>query len=72
MSYLRGECGVKRWEDESNESVYESCPDHSLAQVTLSHDSPQLELLTLLLQWKVSLFAVKRSCSPVRWYWLWG
>ena len=25
MSYLRGACGVTRWEDESNESVYERC-----------------------------------------------
>ncbi len=23
MSYLRGACGVMRWDDESNESVYE-------------------------------------------------
>ncbi len=25
MSYLRGACGVTRWEGETNESVYESC-----------------------------------------------
>ncbi len=25
MSYLRGACGVTRWEGESNESVYERC-----------------------------------------------
>ncbi len=25
MSYLRGACGVTRWDGESNESVYESC-----------------------------------------------
>ncbi len=25
MSYLRGACGVTRWKDESNESVYERC-----------------------------------------------
>ena len=25
MSYLRGPCCVTRWEDESNESVYERC-----------------------------------------------
>ena len=25
MSYLRGACGVTRWECESNESVYERC-----------------------------------------------
>ena len=24
-SYLRGVCGLLRWEDESNESVYERC-----------------------------------------------
>ncbi len=25
MSYLRGACGVTRWEGESNERVYERC-----------------------------------------------
>ncbi len=25
MSYLKGACGVTRWEDENNESVYERC-----------------------------------------------
>ncbi len=25
MSYLRGACGVTRWDGESNESVYERC-----------------------------------------------
>ena len=25
ISYLRGACGVSRWESESNESVYERC-----------------------------------------------
>ena len=25
MSYVRGACGVTRWEGESNESVYERC-----------------------------------------------
>ena len=25
MSYLRGVCGVTRWDGESNESVYERC-----------------------------------------------
>ncbi len=25
MSYLRGACGVTRWEGESNESMYERC-----------------------------------------------
>ncbi len=25
MSYLKGTCGVTRWEGESNESVYERC-----------------------------------------------
>ena len=25
MSYLRGACGVTRWKDETNESVYEKC-----------------------------------------------
>ncbi len=25
MSYLRGACGVTKWEDESNESMYERC-----------------------------------------------
>ncbi len=25
MSYLRGECGVTRWDGESNEIVYERC-----------------------------------------------
>ncbi len=25
MSYLRGACGVTKWEGESNESVYKRC-----------------------------------------------
>ncbi len=25
MSYLRGACGVTRWEGQSNESMYEKC-----------------------------------------------
>ncbi len=25
MSYLRGACGVTRWDEESNESLYERC-----------------------------------------------
>ncbi len=25
MSYLRGACGVTRWDGQSNESVYEKC-----------------------------------------------
>ena len=27
MSYLRGACGVTRWEGESNESLYERCEE---------------------------------------------
>ena len=25
ISYLRGTCGMTRWEDKSNESMYEKC-----------------------------------------------
>ena len=25
INYLRGACGVTRWEDESNETMYEIC-----------------------------------------------
>ncbi len=31
MSYLRGTCGVTRWEGESNEVVYEKCGTGSCA-----------------------------------------
>ncbi len=31
MSYLRGECGVTRWDGDSNESVYERCTRGSQA-----------------------------------------
>lgn len=33
MSYLRGACGATRWEDESNETVYEKCGMGSCANV---------------------------------------
>ncbi len=33
MSYLRGACGVTRWDGEGNESVYEGCGKGSQAGV---------------------------------------